>query len=221
MDATVIRSLTRTLAARFTAALWLALGVTPAAAQEPLSYTWGSDSAAVVVVEFLDLGCSACAEFHRESYASLFNEYVTTEQVRWTLVPFVSGQFPGSMEAAEAASCAAHQPGGLTLMVATLLDTQQEWMVAPNRIDMFRRFAEELGLDGAALDACIRDHRTEAGIRTAGERARDLGVRVTPTFFMDGFPIPGALPLEFFRELFDKQIERNRRGGATQPAPGG
>ena len=180
-----------------------------------MSYTWGSDSAAVVVVEFLDFGCSACAEFHRDSYATLFREYVSTGKVRWTLVPFVTGQFAGSMEAAEAASCAALQPGGLTVMTAKLFDARAEWMSASDRRALFSDYGAELGLHRTALAACLADRRTEPGIRAAGARAVELGVRATPTFFMDGFPIPGALPLAFFRELFDKQIARNSGSGGA------
>ncbi len=208
-------TLLRSGAAALAVALSTAAATSASAAQEPLSYTWGSDSAAVVVVEFIDLGCSACATFHRESYATLFREYVSTGKIRWTLVPFVSGQFAGSMEAAEAASCSALQQGGLTLMTAKLLHAQREWMVASDRPTLFGDYADELGLDRGAFEACVRGHGSEPGIRAAGERARELGVRATPTFFMDGFPIPGALPLDFFRELFDKQIERTRGSGAA------
>ena len=185
----------------------LGLGVGSSAyAQEPLSYTWGLDTAPVVLVEFSDFGCSACGKFHRESYATLFREYVESGKVRWTFVPFVSGQFLHSMEAAEAASCSALQPGGLTLMTVKLFETQAEWSRASDLIALFGGYAEELGLDRVAVESCMTERQTEPGIRAAGERALELGVRATPTFFMDGFPVPGALPLDFFRQLFDKHL---------------
>ena len=180
--------------------------VPPLQAQEPLSYTWGTDDARIVLVEFVDFGCGACAEFHRDSYDSLFQEYVETGEVRWTLVPFVSGQFPHSMEAAEAASCAALQPLGLRRMTARLFERQDEWSRASDRSAMFVEYARDLGLDAPEIEACLADHRMEGGIRAAGERARELGVRATPTFFMDDYPIPGALPLDFFRRLFDRRL---------------
>ena len=67
------------------------------------------------------VGCGACARFHRDSYDALFREYVETGKVRWTLVPFVSGQFPHSMEAAEAGVRVAAEPDETAAMALQML----------------------------------------------------------------------------------------------------
>ena len=38
---------------------------------------------------------------------------------------------------------------------------------------------------------------------------RDLGVRGTPTFLIDGYPVSGALPLQTFRDILDIQLREN------------
>ena len=138
---------------------------------------------AVTVVEFLDFECEACGAFYpivedlREKYAGQI-----TYVVRYFPLP---GHF-NSKNAAIAAEAAAQQDR-FEDMYHRLFETQAEWGEAQeSRADLFRGFAEELGLDMAAYDAAVADPATTERVELDFNEGRALGVDSTPTFFLDG-----------------------------------
>ena len=178
-------------------------GIQPGA--EPISWAWGSERAIIEVVEFTDFACTFCAQFHTESYESLFAEYVATGKVRWVFVPFASGRFRGSEEALAFVVCAAEQGKDVASLRRMVFDRQGAWS-GPNGSGAFKRFAEELNLAPETYDQCARSDETAGRIRENGRRAMEAGVRGTPQLFVDGFPLMGALPTEVYRRLFDEAI---------------
>lgn len=138
---------------------------------------------AVTVVEFLDFECEACGSFYpivedlREQFAGEI-----TYVVRYFPLP---GHF-NSKNAAIAAEAAAQQDR-FEDMYHRLFETQAEWGEAQeSRADLFRGFAEELGLDMVAYDAAVADPSTTERVDQDFEEGRALGVSSTPTFFVDG-----------------------------------
>lgn len=137
----------------------------------------------VIVVEFLDFECEACGAFYpivedlREQFAGDI-----TYVVRYFPLP---GHF-NSKNAALAAEAAAQQDR-FEDMYHRLFETQAEWGEAQeSRADLFRGFAEELGLDMAAYDAAVADPSTAERVESDFQEGRALGVSSTPTFFVDG-----------------------------------
>lgn len=148
---------------------------------------------APVLVEFLDFECEACGAW-----------YPTIEALREQYdgeVKFVARYFPipshnSAMDAAIAVESAAQQ-GKLEEMYNRMYETQQEWGESPtSQKDLFRTFAEDLGLDMAAFDAAVADPATQARIQSDQDDGRALGVEGTPTFFLDGEKIQPQSPQE-------------------------
>lgn len=138
---------------------------------------------AVTVVEFLDFECEACGAFYpivedlREQFAGEI-----TYVVRYFPLP---GHF-NSKNAAIAAEAAAGQDR-FEDMYHRLFESQAEWGEAQeSRADLFRGFAEEIGLDMAAYDAAVADPATAERVELDFEEGQALGVSSTPTFFLDG-----------------------------------
>jgi len=138
---------------------------------------------AITVVEFLDFECEACGAFYpiveelREKY-----DGEITYVVRYFPLP---GHI-NSTQAALAAE-AAGQQDRFEDMFHRLFETQAQWGEQSEETpEVFRSFAEDLGLDMDAYDAAIADTATAERVqsdKTDGER---LGVNSTPTFFVDG-----------------------------------
>ena len=164
---------------------------TDAAAQGPGSALVRADShllsnagpGAPVFVEFLDFECEACGA-----------AYPAIEQLREQYgsdVQFVARYFPlpGHFNAERAARAveAAAQQGQFEAMYQKMFDTQQSWGEQEVPLDdLFRSFAEELGLDMARFDAAYDDPATLARIQRDVADGKSLGVESTPTFFLDG-----------------------------------
>lgn len=141
---------------------------------------------AVTVVEFLDFECEACGAFYpivediREKFAG---------QITYVVRYFPLPGHTNSTNAALAAEAAAGQDR-FEDMYHRLFETQAEWGESQeSRADLFRGFAEELGLDMAAYDAAVADPETLARVEMDLNEGQALGVSSTPTFFVDGEPL--------------------------------
>ncbi len=178
---------------------------------QPLSWAWGSERAIIEVIEFADFGCGYCAQFHEDSYGALFSEYVETGKVRWVFAPFASGRFPGSLEATLFVACAAEQGKALPYLRSIMFDRQRDWSVGAVA-EVLAGYVEELGLDQREYRQCVGGKEMRDRLQENGRRAVAAGVRGTPTFLVQGFPVMGALPLDFFRAHLDRTIERVQRG---------
>lgn len=170
-----------------------------------LGYDQGNPAAPVVIVDFSDFACPYCAEFSRETYAEIAREFVSTGKVLFKYVPFVAGSFRHSREATRAAECAAEQ-GRFWEMLDRVYAVQQEWKTASDAVPVLAREAAAAGLDTARAAACYASGRTDARTARLTSVANDIGVRVTPSFVVNGRPIQGALPLADFRNVIQAAL---------------
>lgn len=143
-------------------------------------------SSGVTVVEFLDFECEACAA-----------AYPAVEQLRQEYageVTFVARYFPlpghfNAERAARAVESAARQ-GELEAMYQRMYETQAEWGEAQvPHDDLFRGFAEEIGLDMQQYDADYASDEVAARVQRDVDDGLELGVQGTPTFYVDGEPL--------------------------------
>jgi protein-disulfide isomerase len=165
-------------------------------------YDRGAARAEVTVLEFADFGCRYCASFAADAYPRLAAEFVRTGKVRWKYVPFVLGMFPNGEQAARAAECAAEQgTAGFGRMHDRLYAGRSEWENGADPEALFRSYAAAAGLNAARFASCYASDRPAERIRTSNALADRLAVRSTPTFFVNGYRIEGALPADQFREV--------------------
>lgn len=175
-----------------------------------LGYNSGSADAPIRVVEFSDFGCENCRRFHEETYPTLREEFIDSGRVRWKYVPFVVGTFRHGEEAGLAGECAGEQ-GRFTEMRDRLFEHQAEWKGSDDAMPHLVRYGSELGLDIDMFEDCIEAERPQPRLAAALQAARALGVRGTPTFFINGRQVQGALPIQFFRDLFENELRRPDR----------
>jgi protein-disulfide isomerase len=113
---------------------------------------------------------------------------------------------PGARPAAEAARCAA--AAGRFWEYHDLLFVAQP---AFARTDLLT-YARRVDLDPAAFATCLDGQQFRPAVDKDLEEGRALGVRGTPTFFVNGTRLVGAQPIEAFREA----VEAALRKGGTQ-----
>ncbi|GAC1483331.1 MAG: thioredoxin domain-containing protein [Gemmatimonadaceae bacterium] len=165
-----------------------------------IGYDKGSPLAPIVIVEFSDFGCPYCAEFARETFPAIDSEFVRPGKVYFKYVPFVIGMFPNALQAARASECAGEQ-NRFWVMYDRLFSAQPEWKAERSPDALFVRYAASAGLDKSRFAACYARAETHRGTMWANAAAEKLGVRVTPSFIVNGRPVEGALPLADFRRL--------------------
>ncbi len=181
-----------------------------------MGYNDGSPEAPLKVLELSDFACGYCRRFHLETYPKLRETYIEPGFVEWKYVP-VSIGFPNGLQAAIAGECAGEQ-NRFPAMRVRLFEEQGTWRGTDDPSPVFSEMAGEEGLDVERFNACVdggwRDGRVRDNLRLRGE----LGVEGTPTFIIDGRALPGAQPLETFRDILDAAL---RRMGVEPPKHGG
>jgi protein-disulfide isomerase len=155
----------------------------------PDSPTLGAADAKVTVVEFLDPECEACAAF-----APVVKKLLKDYDGKIRLVVRYMPLHPNSLSAATFTEAAGEQ-GKYWQAQEMLFQRQPEWgtkhgpqsTAAPTDINtLFRKYAMELGLDLDKMDAAFAENRYQAKIQRDLKDGQSLGVRQTPTFFVNG-----------------------------------
>ena len=177
-----------------------------------LGYDAGGPEATIRIVEFSDFGCGFCRKFHQETFPAIQEEYIDKGTVLWKYVPFVIGMFPHGDEAGLAGECAADQ-GHFEEMRDRLFHDQPEWKGSDDAMPHLYRYGNELGLDPDAFRTCIEEQHPGERLATSIQAARAMGIRGTPTFFINGYPFQGALPIELFRDIFDAELAAQAEQG--------
>jgi protein-disulfide isomerase len=166
-------------------------------ALDAAGYAKGNSKAVTWIVEFADFGCSYCEKFWRETLPVLDSLYVRPGKTYWKFVPFTIGMFPNSPAAAIGSICAAEQ-GKFFQMHDVLYDRRKEWMKSADAKAQVGRYAAFVKLDMGKYASCVSSTRAAKQLEMNNALAQTLRIRGTPTFFINGEVVPGALPTEAF-----------------------
>ncbi|WP_328186151.1 DsbA family protein [Marinobacter sp. OP 3.4] len=147
----------------------------------------GPEDAEVVVREFADYQCPACARFADVSQR-LKTEYVDPGKVRFVFFDLPLPQHTYSVRAAMAARCAGDQDQYWT-MHDRLFAEQNRWETSDNPGEMFSGYASDLGLDTRRFDRCLESELHREAIEDSRQVARQLKVASTPTVLVDNIPL--------------------------------
>jgi len=158
----------------------------------------GPEDAPIVIVEFSDYQCPFCRRWHEEVYASLLNSYPGKIRLVYRHLPLTSIH-PDAFPAAEAAMCAGEQNAYWPFHEKLFSDDALGSSV-------YSQYAEDLDLNLATFETCIAERKYQEAVQTDLDFAVNLGVRSTPTFFINGLAIVGAQPLDIFKQVIDKEL---------------
>ena len=143
--------------------------------------------AALVVVEYADLQCSACRGAQATIVAPLLAQYGARIRYEFKHFPLM-GVHPLALEAAEAAECAGDQ--GRFWDYTDLAFARQPEMSHEKLL----LWANELSLDAAPFEQCLASEEKRASVIAEYKEGLRMGVEGTPTFFVNGKKVQGKLP---------------------------
>lgn len=160
--------------------------------------TMGPKNATVTVVEFLDYGCPFCEETFAP-FRTVMGRY--QDRVRFVVRDFpIDDLHPGATEAAIAARCAQAQGKGWSYHDKLFLE--QERRTAEDLV----QFAREAGLDVNAFGTCFEDPAIERAVAADLRLGISVGVRGTPTFFVNGIRVEGSLGERQLERMMDAAL---------------
>jgi len=103
--------------------------------------------------------------------------------------------------AAIAVEAAARQDQ-IEAMYQQMYATQAEWGEArESKAEVFRGFAQDIGLDIEQYDADVADPDVAARVQSDFDEGVRLGVQGTPTFFLDGEKLTVQTPEDLIRAV--------------------
>ena len=131
--------------------------------------------------------------------------------VHLVLYPFTLN--PTSEAATQAALCAGEQ-GKFWEFHRLLYARQEQWRRLPNPRPRLEEIAGDVGVDATALASCVRSGRMLKLIDADKAYGRSLGVRSTPTVFINDKRIVGAQREGDFVRTIRQELDRARRQAA-------
>lgn len=159
----------------------------------------GNPAAKIRIVEFVDYECP----FSRRSAPDVRTFMARhPDDILLTVRDFpLESIHASAMDAAIAARCVfAQQKPEMFWKMHDLLYANQDALGA----DDLRSYAASVNADMDAFDRCVAARDPEAGIRASIDDGTAAGVRGTPTFFMNGIRIQGALDLDMLEAMAKK-----------------
>ncbi len=180
----------------------------------------GAKGAKVVVVNFDDFECPYCASMHHMLFPEILKEYGDRVTFVYKDYPLTEIH-PWAIHAAVDANCLATQNGDAYWDFADQIHASKQDVdnqKSPNeRFDAIDKIGllqgQKHNLDVTELQACFKA-QNEDGVRASIKEADGLGVNATPTLFINGQKIDGAVPVSQLRAALDSALK-----DAGQPVP--
>ncbi|MEM8752516.1 MAG: DsbA family protein [Pseudomonadota bacterium] len=181
----------------------------PAAAQDALAakgyalgdVVKGDPNAPVKIVEYASLTCPHCATFHKNAYPRIKADYIDTGKAHLIMREVYFDKFGlWSSAIARCGGSEAYYP-----IIDMMLNDQSAWYGDHVRayqqtnnhqpiLDEMRKIGRKAGLSNERMNACLEDRAFfERLVADFQETSAEDGVRSTPTFFINGEQIVGAV----------------------------
>lgn len=163
----------------------------------------GDEQAKVTIVEFLDPACGTCKQF-----VSIVEEILEHHQGKVNLVVRYAPLHPGSDEMIKILD-AAHKQGQFWDVLHLMFDTQEAWAIDHHaQPDIFWSYLQQYGFDVDALRAYVNSPEANKVMAQEVTDGQALGATKTPTFFVNGKPMPSFGEAEL-RGLVESEVAAN------------
>lgn len=169
----------------------------------PLSeHTLGKPGAPVTIIEYASLGCPICAYFHKTVFARFKADYIDTGKVYYIYREFPIGASPAA--AAHAVRCADEKH--YFSLNNKFMAHRDQWNARNPDHDLLYKIVKDTGLSRTAFDSCMANQEIQEGVNWVKLRGRELGVKGTPTFFINDDKIRGVLSYDEMKTIIGKHL---------------
>jgi protein-disulfide isomerase len=163
----------------------------------------GVATAPITVYEMSDFQCPYCRRFALNIFPDLDREYVASGKVRWVFINFpLTTLHPNSVPAAEVAMCAA-KSGKFWEVHDLLFRNQPTWAPLSEPGAFFLTLGDSASIPADAFRKCLVDRETLQEVASDAKGSVQSGAASTPSFYIEGGLLPGAQPVEVFRQILD------------------
>jgi protein-disulfide isomerase len=175
--------------------------------------TRGNKDAKVTVVNYDDFECPFCSRMHATLFPGLFKEY--GDRVLFIYKDYPLEEIhPWAVHAAVNANCLGTQSSDAYWDYADYLHGNQHAITGEKGRDgqnaeldkLATLQAQKHNLDVAKVQACVKA-QDEKAVRVSMQEGETVGVDATPTMFVNGQKLDGAVPAEDVRLALDQALK--------------
>lgn len=163
----------------------------------------GDPNAPVVIEEYSDYLCTFCQRFVEQTEPRIIQEYVSTGKVYFIYRNFI--RVSDSEGPAGASLCAAEQD--MFWEYHDILFANQSGhspqAYTPRRLEAY---AETIGLNLTQFNECVDNKEYQEELQKYHVLGVERGLESTPTFFINGKMIEGALSFEVFQQEIEAAL---------------
>ncbi|MGD0987433.1 MAG: thioredoxin domain-containing protein, partial [Candidatus Sulfotelmatobacter sp.] len=175
--------------------------------------TRGAKNSKVVVVNFDDFECPFCSRMHQELFPEILKEYGDRITFVYKDYPLVEIH-PWATHAAVDANCLAAQNGDAYWDFADYIHANQHEVsnekTPAARFDALDRLTilqgQKHNLDVVKLQSCVKA-QDDSAVKASMKEAEGIGVEATPTLFVNGEKVDGAVPPSELRAALDRALK--------------
>lgn len=161
--------------------------------------TFGKVGAPITIVEFSDFQCPFCGRA-AETVTQLKKKY--GNKISLTFRHFPLPMHKDARPASEASMCINEQSTDKFWKFHDLAFKNQDKLDKAN----LEKFAKDVGADVKKYTACVEAKKYADFVQKDVEYGEKIGVKSTPTFFVNGQLVNGAVPIETFSEIIDEEL---------------
>lgn len=185
-----------------------------------INWSLGSPTAPVTVLEYASLTCGHCEAFHTNVLPAIKRRFINTGRIRYILRPLPTPPFELSVAMHALTMCAG--PSRYYPLIDAFFQRQRDIFTAAGSETgpkgVIFAIAEDVGgLSYAASEACLSNPARQSQVRTNAESGVALGVRATPTVFVNNVLVTVPAGQTLTEERLAEAIMAAERSRATQP----
>ena len=164
----------------------------------------GNKDAKITIIAFESLTCSHCANFHRDVYPQLKNEYIDTG-----LAKIEFRHFPLDLAAFNASKISQCNNDGSSNILNSLYLNQQKWVKGSTAEEANDHLEEFLADEGIAIEfnKCINDKKLENFVLNDRiDGVKKFKVNSTPTIIINNEKFDKSLNYKNLKKALEKLI---------------
>jgi protein-disulfide isomerase len=176
-------------------------------------YYLGDKNAPIVFIEYASLSCPHCADFTKESFVKLKEDYIDPGKMVFSFRSFpLNNQ---ALLSSLVAECYANQQENKHQkyfdVIKILFRTQEEWAFDKNFSDKLKAILKLDGLSVAKFDECIANKKLlEKILKGRIDAIEQLSLKSTPTFFINGKIVEGFVDYPSLKNIIDNIVSNNK-----------
>lgn len=159
----------------------------------------GGKDAKVTIVEFSDFQCPFCKK-GADIMTALKKKYGSKIKIAFKNFPL---PFHNHAKKAAVAGLCANEQGKFWALHDQMFAHQSELDASG-----IEKLGKKAGLNVDKLKTCISSNKHQKQVEKDIEDGKGVGVKSTPTFFVNGQLVSGAQPVEVFSELIDQELRK-------------